>query len=275
VPAELRIIDVPGARLAAEAEGDGPPIVLLHSALVNRRSWDALTPRLVAAGYRVIRYDLRGFGGSTTEDVEFSPTADLRAVMRAFGVERAALVGNSMGAILALDAVLESAPELVAFVWVGGGIGGLEPNDAPAEVAAWEQMQQAHDEGDLDAEAEWDVRIWVDGIGQPETRVPREIRDAVRTMDRPLLDPARVFGRRIRPDPPANDRLGEVRVPTLVVVGTLDTSATRAAADRLAGAVAGARLVTLPDVAHMIGMEAPERLASLIVDFLAPLPRWA
>ena len=79
MPTQTIWIDVPGARIAAEDEGDGPPIVLVHSAIVNRRAWDALTPLLVAAGYRVIRYDMRGFGESTAEAVEFSPRADLRA----------------------------------------------------------------------------------------------------------------------------------------------------------------------------------------------------
>ena len=59
------------------------------------------------------------------------------------------------------------------------------------------------------------------------------------------------------------------------MIGDLDTSGTRAAADKIAGEVAGARLVRLPDVAHLIGMEAPDRLASLIVEHLAPLPRWS
>jgi pimeloyl-ACP methyl ester carboxylesterase len=94
-------------------------------------------------------------------------------------------------------------------------------------------------------------------------------------MDRPLVEPGRVFGKPIPLDPPANERLGSVNVPTLAIVGALDSSGTRAAAARLTEAVPAARAITIPDVAHLIGMELPGELAALIVEFLAPLPRWS
>jgi 3-oxoadipate enol-lactonase len=105
--------------------------------------------------------------------------------------------------------------------------------------------------------------------------VPAALREAVLEMDRPLVEPGRIFGKPIPLAPAANERLDEIHVPTLVVVGALDTSGTRASAARLAAAVPGARLETIPDVAHLIGMEAPDRLAELIVEHLAPLPRWS
>src|SRR5688572_5096004 len=106
-------IDVPGGRLAAQDEGQGPPIVLVHSAIVNRHAWDPVVPHLVAAGYRAIRYDMRGFGESTAEDVEYAPHEDLVAVLDHFDVRRAALVGNSMGAAFALDGVIVSPERFI------------------------------------------------------------------------------------------------------------------------------------------------------------------
>jgi 3-oxoadipate enol-lactonase len=272
--ASIRSIDVPGARLVAELEGDGPPLVLIHSALVNRRSWDALTPFLVRAGHRVVRYDARGFGESTTEDVAFSARDDLRAVLDALAIRQAAVVGNSMGGGNALDAAIETPDRFAALIWVAGGISGFEAEPTSEEAAAFRAMESAHDAGDLDAEAEWDTRIWVDGIGQSPTRVAPLIRQAVLEEDRKLIVPGRVFGTPKRLDPPANERLGDLAVPTLAIVGALDTPETRSAAQRLAKAAPNARLVTIPDVAHMVGMEVPGELARLIMDFLAPLPRW-
>jgi pimeloyl-ACP methyl ester carboxylesterase len=91
---------------------------------------------------------------------------------------------------------------------------------------------------------------------------------------RAVLDD-RIMGRPIPLDPPANDRLAEIGVPLLAVVGALDTSDTLAAAVRLEETVPGTQRVVLPGVAHMVGMEAPERLAGLIVDLVAPLGTWA
>src|SRR4029079_18192459 len=119
-------IDVSGGRIAAEDEGAGPPIVLVHSAIVNRRAWDALVPLLVDAGYRVIRYDMRGFGESTAEAGGFSPRADLLPVMDARGMGKSAVVGNSWGAMNALDTVIEAPDRFVALCWLGGGVGGFD-----------------------------------------------------------------------------------------------------------------------------------------------------
>ena len=272
-------IDVPGARLIAEDEGDGPPVLFVHSAIVNRRSWDPVVPLVVAAGYRCIRYDMRGFGESATEDVEFAAHEDLLAVLDQVGVKLAAIVGNSMGAVFSIDALLAAPDRFTAFAWVGGGIGGFdrEPSNT-AEEALFQAESDAEENGDPDLAAELDTRIWVDGWrdgeSEPSTRVDPAVRAAIKAMDRELLEPGRIFGTRQRPDPPAFGRLEEIDTPTLVVIGELDTVGTRAAADVVAERVRGARLVQLPDVAHIIGMEVPDQLAALLVEHLAPLPRW-
>jgi 3-oxoadipate enol-lactonase len=272
-------IDVPRGRLAAQDEGTGPPILLVHSAIVNRRSWDPVVPLLNDAGYRTIRYDMRGFGESKTEDVEYAPHEDLTAVLDHFDVERAAVVGNSMGAAFALDGVITAPDRFVAYIWVGGGIGGWDKEPAPAEQALFDAEGKAEEDGDMDLAAELDTRIWVDGwrdgVNQPADRVPAAVRDAIRRMDRELLEPGRVYGSFRRPDPPAIGRLADIDSPTLVVIGELDTLGTRAAAEKVADTVPGARIARIPEVAHIVGMEAPDRLAALIVEHLAPLPRWS
>ncbi len=271
-----RFVEVPGGRLFAVDEGAGPPIVLMHAAIVDLRAWDGMVPGLAAAGYRVVRYDYRAFGRSTTDDVEFSHRADLLAVMDAFGIVRAALVGNSRGGQIAIDTAIESPERVVAVVGVGAGLGGFEGQVTPEELVLFEQGQRLElaVEPDVQAIVDLDVRFWVDGPGQPANRVDPAIREAVRAMDRPLYQPGLVKGRPIRLDPPANDRLGDVRCPVLAVAGALDLSEIVQTARRIEAAAPNARAVVWPDVAHMIGMEAPDRLNALIIDFLAPLRPW-
>jgi pimeloyl-ACP methyl ester carboxylesterase len=83
-----------------------------------------------------------------------------------------------------------------------------------------------------------------------------------------------VGGQPIPLEPSANDRLAELHCPVLVVAGDLDTRYAIAAADRLTSAAPNARAVIVPGVAHMVGMEVPDRLNELIVDFLTPLRPW-
>jgi pimeloyl-ACP methyl ester carboxylesterase len=272
-------IDVPGGRLAAQDEGAGSPVLLVHSAVVNRRSWNGVVPRLIDAGYRVLRYDMRGFGESTTDEVEFEPHADVVAVLDHFGVRQAAIAGNSMGAAFSLDAILESPERFVAYAWIGGGIGGFNKEPDDAEDKLFSAESEAEDARDWDLAAELDTRIWMDGWRngkvEPVTRVDPSVRASMKAMDRELLEPGRVYGEFKRPDPPAIERLETIAVPTLIVIGDLDTSGTRSSAEVLAQRVPAARIERMPEVAHIIGMEQPDALAALLVQHLAPLPRWS
>ena len=270
-------VDVSGARLLTVDEGEGPPILLLHAGIADHRAWDAMAPLLVDAGYRAIRYDARSFGGSVTEDVPYSNRADAIAVLDAVGVDRAVLVGNSRGGVIAIDTAVEYPDRVVAVVGVAAGLSGYEAPATPEEEALFEEMErlESAEPPDPDAIADIDVRLWVDGPGQSPDRVPSAIREAVRSMDRPNYLPGHVDGQPIRLDPPAGERLAELRCPVLAVAGALDASESAHTARYLEANAPNARSVILPDVAHMIGMEAPDRLAALIQEFLAPLPRWS
>lgn len=275
MPTTTRLIPVPGGHLNVVIDGEGPPIVLIHAGIADLRAWDDLVPLLVNAGHRVIRYDCRGYGSSPTDDIDYSNRDDVLAVLDAVGVGRAVLVGNSRGAMIGLDTILESPERFAAFVWVGGGIGGFDGEISAEELAMFEAADAAEMSGDVETQLDLETRIWVDGVGQPTTRVPARIRDALRDMNRPLLDPARIAGTPIQLGSSANDRLDEITIPVLAVVGALDVQNTRDSAMRLETAVRGARRVVIPDVAHMIGMEAPDQLAELIIEFVGPLGDWA
>ena len=272
-------VPVPGGRLNVVDEGSpgDPPIVLLHAGIANLRSWDELVPALSRAGYRVVRYDARGFGGSTTDDVEFSDRADLIAVLDALGIERAALVGNSRGGRIAIDTAIEFPDRVCAVVAVAAGLGGFDGQSTPEEIALFEEMErlESADEPDPAAIADIDVRVWVDGPGQPVTRVPAAIRERVTEMDVPNYAPGHVSGRPVPLTPPAADRLAELRCPVLAIAGAVDVSEVAQAARHLEANAPVARAMVLPDVAHMIGMEIPDELAALVVEFLGPMPRWS
>ena len=274
-----RTVDVPGARLHVIDEGrlGDPPIVLLHAWVADSRAWDDVVPPLVAAGYRVVRYDARGFGATTTDPVEFSHRADLIAVLDACRIDQAALVGNSGGGRVAMDTALESPERVAALVAVASGIGGFEAPMTSEEEAIAERADALEETEPLDVEAlvDLEVQIWLNGPGQPADRTSAELQDRMRVMDRDIYDPPRDVGTPIRLQPPAVERLGELQLPVLSIAGGLDFSDIVAAMRHLGDAVPNGGAEVWPDVAHLPGLEAPDRLAARIVEFLAPLPRWS
>jgi 3-oxoadipate enol-lactonase len=272
-----RHLEVPGGRLFVVDEGAGPPIVLLHAGVADLRAWDDVVPPLVAAGYRAVRFDARGYGRSTTDDVEFSPRAEVLTVMDALGIVRAVLVGNSRGGALALDTAIEFPMRTVAVVGVAAGVRGFDGGGTPGELEIFEAYEKVDTAEPFDAVAltEFEVGVWGDGPGQPPGRAATSVRERLYEMDLPLNDPASVKGREIPLDPPANDRLADLRCPVLMVAGTMDFSDTVKTTEHLVGQVPDARMLVWEDVAHMIGMEQPDRLAAAIVEFVAPLDRWS
>lgn len=273
------VVPVPGGQLHVVDEGSpaDPPILLLHAGIADLRAWDEMVGPLVDSGYRIVRYDARGFGQSTAEDVPYSNRADVVAVLDALGIDRAVFVGNSRGGQIAIDTAIEFPDRVAALVGVGSGLGGFDGEPTPDEIALFDRMDaiESTDPVDVDAIADIDVRIWVDGPFQPDTRVPAAIREKVRMMDAPQYAPEHVRGQPIGLEPPAAARLSDLDCPVLAIAGALDASVLAQTARHLAANAPDARAVIMPDVAHMIGMEAPNELAAMIVEFLAPLPRWS
>jgi 3-oxoadipate enol-lactonase len=274
-----QFVPVPGGRIYVEIDGDPAdrPIILIHAGIANLRAWDAMVPLLVDADYRVVRYDMRTFGRSTSEGLEHSDRADAVAVLDALHIGRAPFVGNSRGGMISIDTAIEYPTRVVAVVGVGAGISGFDGDLTPVERQLVDEMDALDSAIPLDAPAiaDVDIRLWVDGPGQPPTRVPSAIREAIRAWDTPYYLPGHVYPRSIKLDPAAVERLAELRCPVLAVAGAVDVSEVAQAAHLLEAKAPNARAVILPDVAHMIGMEAPEALAELIIDFLVPLPRWS
>jgi pimeloyl-ACP methyl ester carboxylesterase len=261
-------VGVQGGRLWAQWTGEGSGVVLMHAGIADARMWDPQWDAL-AAGHRVVRYDLRGFGRSEVEHVTFSNRADVVAVMDAAGLKRAVLVGCSRAGSIAIDTALEFPDRVSGLAWVCGGLAGTDIEDTPEEQSNFERAEALEAAKDWAALADLDVAIWIDGIGQPAGRAREDVRDLVRRMAYETYVQERAYGDPVVLDPPAAARLGELRLPFLAIVGLLDIAATATVADVLVEGIAGARRIDLPDVTHLPSLERPEWFTGTLLEFLA------
>jgi pimeloyl-ACP methyl ester carboxylesterase len=265
---ESGFVEVEGGRIYYEVEGDGPPVLLIHGGLGTLRMWDEQVPRF-AERHRVIRYDTRGLGRTETDEVEFANRDDAIAVLDHLGVASAAVVGQSRGAMIALDLALDRPDRVDALVSVAGGIGGYQP--ALAEGTSeppWDELERLWEKKEWPALAELETQVWVDGWGQPPDRVDPEVRRRVLDWIVAGYEAGNAEGRPVPMAPPAVERLDELRVPTLVLVGTADEPGAVVAGRKL-GSAPNAQLVEFENVAHMIQLEQPDRFAEVVLEFLA------
>ena len=262
------MLELNKAKIYYEVEGAGHPLLLIHGGLGSLRMWDVNVP-VFATRYRVIRYDTRGFGRTETEDVEFANHDDAVAVLDHLGAESAYVIGQSRGGGIALDVTVDHPERVDGLISVAGGISGFEW-DPPAgtQPPPWDEMEQLWTEKEWDTLAELETRVWVDGWGQPSSRVDPDLRHTVQDWIASTYRQEKVEGKPQRLEPPAIGRLAEVGVPTLVMVGAVDAPAEVDAGHHLARSVNGARLVEFPGVAHMIHLEEPERFKREVLEFL-------
>lgn len=243
-------------------------VLLLHAGIADRSMWAPQVEALEGAGYRVIAPDLRGFGDRRLEPAPFSHLRDVEAVLDG----PAAVVGNSLGGRVALELAVHR-PELVErLVLIAPGLPGWEWADETR--AGWAAEEVAYEAGDFEQAAEESVRMWVDGTGRAPDEVDPALRAAVKTMVLRSYEMQRgaweAGAEEVDAlDPPAGDRLGEIRCPTLVLVGEHDVEDMRGIAAHLAGAIGGARLVTVAGASHLPSLERPAEVDELLLSFLA------
>jgi len=254
-----------GGRLWYEAAGEGPGGVFVHPGLWDARVWDPQWDAFVAAGYRVVRYDLRNFGRSDDITGPFSSRQDLADVMDAAGVDRAAVVGCSMGGGIAIDFALEFPSRVQALVAAAPGVFGLEDiEDDERTVALEKEAGAAMEAGDVLAAVEFELEIWTPASDDPENdRLQHAIAmDNTRAM---TAD----WSKHIRLDPPAGERLDQVAAPTLVILGTRDAAVMEEITDVVAERVPGARKAVIEGADHLPMMRRPEEFNRLVLEFLS------
>lgn len=264
--------EVNGTRLYYEVAGEGHPLVLIHAGIADSRMWDDQFA-LFAERYRVVRYDLRGFGKSECPPGPYTLRDDLYGLLSFLGMRKTYLIGCSMGGSLAIDFTLEHPDMVGALTPVCAGLGGFEPSDTDAETAYWQDAEAAEKAGDIALLNEMEVHLWVDGLGRTPEHVNPSVRERVREMNGLALarEAEASKAERQRLDPPAAGRLAEIHVPTLVVIGDQDLSGTQQTADKLASEIAGARKVVFHDTAHVPSMEKPDEFNRVVLDFLSGL----
>ncbi len=260
VTSETGFASVDGGRLWYEVAGEGAPVVLLHGGLWDARMWDDQFESL-AERCHVVRYDLRGYGRSDRPEAEYSHSDDLAGLLTFLKIKRAALIGLSMGAAVAVDFALEHPDRVDALVLASPGLGGYEFSKDLGR--RYKKAEAALEKGDIQRAAELELQIWapVRSATGPDLRI-KEI--AMDNAHQVALDPAL----RRHPDPPAVERLGEISVPTLVVSGDQDLPDVERIAELIMSRVPGARRAVMQGADHVVNMRRPADFTARVLGFL-------
>ena len=250
-----------GTQLYYETAGDGPVVTLLHGFSLDCRMWDQQFAPF-AREFRMLRYDLRGFGRSGGVGEEpYSPADDLAALLDHLDIASTAVIGLSMGGGCAIDFALAYPQRTTALVAADSALAGYEwsagrPSAWHSELAATHGVAAAR-------------QAWLEcSLFQPAAQKP-EVAAALRRLvddysgwhwlnENPLSAPSG----------PAIEHLGEIACPSLILVGERDTADFHIVADRLAEDIPDATLTRIPGAGHMSNMESPGEFNAAVLNFL-------
>ncbi|MCL4328898.1 MAG: alpha/beta hydrolase [Candidatus Thermoplasmatota archaeon] len=264
-------VDVDGGNLYYEVSGKGLPVVLIHAGFLDSRMWDTQFEQF-SEDFKIIRYDVRGFGKSTLPGARYSDAEDLKTLLDRLEIADAVFLGVSNGGRICLDFAVEYPDRVRGLVLVDFGIRGYE-STGPEEDKLWDfsaEMEKRYSElitkGEYMQAAALDVDIW-------SPLLSGEVRERILSIatDNAIKQANYKENFQVSPDPPAFGRLKILRMPILMILGKKDVPGQAAVVSRVHELIPGSELVTIDDADHVPSLSSPATFNRLVLQFLERL----
>jgi pimeloyl-ACP methyl ester carboxylesterase len=255
---------VSGGKLYYEVAGQGHALVLIHGGQLDNRMWDDQF-QFFAQKYKVIRYDVRGFGSSPAATQPFSSKDDLEELLKHLKIDKAYVVGLSLGGRIAIDFAIAHPDMVDALVLAGPGLSGFDLPPDPLEI----QILQAAQNGDAEKAADlWLKSAYMAPAMKNPQLAPRlrklALDNAKENLDNPILEKD-IFAQ-------SEDHLPEIKANTLVIIGSLDVKGIHEIAGLLRARILNSADTVIQGAGHMLNMERPQEFNSIVLGFLEKQP---
>jgi len=253
-------LQVDGTKLYYEECGSAPQVVVLvHDGVLHSAAWDGVWPDF-CKHFHTIRYDRRGYGRSPIATQGYYATDDLAAVLRHLKLKRVALVGSSHGGEISINFTLDHPEMVEQLVLVGAVVGGMPYTKHFLERG--DALGKPLEKGDIEgaiAAATKDKYLIAPGNDAARKRMAEILSANPQDLTHPELE---------LPVKPALPRLGEIHIPTLLLVGDADIPDVHAHAGAIEAGVPTARRVVISGTGHLMYLEKPAEFSQIVVEFL-------
>jgi pimeloyl-ACP methyl ester carboxylesterase len=254
------LLEVSGAKLYYEECGSASQsVVLVHDGVLHSAAWDDVWPDF-CKHFHTIRYDRRGYGRSPAATQGYYATDDLAAILHHLKLKRVAIVGSSHGGEISINFTLDHPEMVQQLVLVGAVVGGMPYTKHFLERG--EALGKPLEKGDIKgaiAAATKDKYL----IAQGNDAAKRRMADILSANPQDLTHPEMEL-----PVKPGLPRLGEIHIPTLLLVGDADIPDVHAHAGAIQAGIPRARRVVIGDVGHLMYLEKPAEFSRIVIEFL-------
>lgn len=260
-------VDIGNCQISYEMKGEGIPLIMIHGGALDKRMWDGQFDEF-AKHFRVIRYDARKHGMTKSEPDTFSHHEDLNLLMDKLEIKKAVIMGLSMGGYITIDFALAYPEKVLAIIPVASGLTGYQFVDKQTKELPekWSKISTVEEAVDLIME------MWTDGPHRKPEQLNQEMRNKVKQIyTENLLQSFNDKYTETRSDPPAINRLSEIKAPAFTIYGDLDVPGIIEIGEMIVKEVNGAKSYIIKDTAHLLNMEKPEEFNKAVIDFISSL----
>lgn len=258
--------EVNGTSLYYEVMGKGFPLVFTSGGgTLDRRAWDNQF-EIFAKNYQVIRYDIRGLGKSARPLKPFSHSRDLYALLKFLKVKKAHIISLSFSGAIAIDFALEH-PEMVDHLILAATGTSVDAKSKANVDSLLSLSAMAKKEG-LPRVIQFllDLPFF---ISQENSAAREKIRQ-IYLDNRDMFESEFPLVRLWQPtEPPASERLSEIRARVLILLGENDHPAYKAITDKLVAGITGARKIVVPGGTHLLHLDKPKEFNQAVLEFLS------
>lgn len=260
---------VANTKLYYEVEGKGEPVVFIHETALDTRQWDAQW-KAFARHFKVIRYDIRGFGQSARARDPHNPSEDLKELLDYLKIEKAHIVGLALGGNVALNFAAKYPGRVLKVVAADATLDGFKDYTPLLNATVGRIIELASHQGWHDEQQDVWLRSPLMRLYAADDKTVINLSEIICDYHgdhfiNPRIDPA--FG-----TPSTLELLSTIGAPTLVLVGEKDEESFHRVADLLVKKIPNARKRVIKGAGHLSNMDKPKVFNKLAYQFLSTNP---
>ena len=261
-------IEINETKIYYEIAGTGEPLVLIHGWILDSRCWDYQFDEF-SHHYRVLRYDLRGFGRSSLPDTNksYSHTTDLVSLLDTLQIDKAHILGHSFGGTIAIDFVLNNPQRVHSLILADAAMNlqGYKVTDEAVKSWLTDTWKTSQEKGIEEAK-----KTWLNG--SPFKQALKNKRAAI-LLTKMVNEYSGWHWKNndpdISPKPYPQERLNDIKVPTLILVGELNTQIYHEITDIQRKNIPNSTKKIIPNSGHMLNIENPDKFNDYVLNFLS------
>ncbi|MBC7828742.1 MAG: alpha/beta hydrolase [Chitinophagaceae bacterium] len=253
-----------------ERIGKGNTLLLLHAGLQDHSMW-AEQVKVLSLHYDVVTPDLPFHGKTTGNDTTLLAQEVVKILLDSLHIQKLSVAGLSMGASVAQDFMIAYPQRVEKVFLISPGLNGYDKKYGIDSLSMnwYHQFSKALDAKDTPRAALEFTRAWAEGIYRAGDSLQAPVSKYVYDKSLANLRLHKMEGwPLLQNNPPAIERVSNVKVPVLVIDGDKDLPYITQTARYLEKNIPGARRIVMQGVAHMLNMEKPEELNKILIDFL-------